>query len=253
MGWRRGRACTSAGDRSGDILRPRLEEELGDPRWRGRPRRSKPASAATKIRNGKSAISADRATWLAIAQPSSSLRWPRASARTAPACRKKVTIPSPARSPEIASGRVSRCGNAVAERRPRHEERGSGFPMRRRALTGRPASPRRTIDPHHRLLVGHRPSRGARHEDARLARLRRRAASRTMCARLAARGSRRSGSTMPTSEIADGGRAACSPRPAGTLDALFNNGGMPRPGRSRICRPILSAPSSRPISSAGTT
>src|SRR5262249_30979744 len=35
-----------------------------------------PASAVTTIRNGKSAISVDRAIWLAIAQPSSAMkRW----------------------------------------------------------------------------------------------------------------------------------------------------------------------------------
>ena len=66
----------------------------------------KPAMAATKIRNGNTAISADSATWLAIAQPSSSLRWPSASPRTARACRKKdMTLA--ARSPKIGQARVS--------------------------------------------------------------------------------------------------------------------------------------------------
>ena len=44
-----------------------------------------------KIRNGKSAISADSATWLAIAQPSSSLKCPKASDTTAHVGRKPAT------------------------------------------------------------------------------------------------------------------------------------------------------------------
>src|SRR5665213_1413670 len=46
-----------------------------------------PAKAATKMRNGKSAMSADRATWLAMAQPSSALKWPPASNKTTQAWR----------------------------------------------------------------------------------------------------------------------------------------------------------------------
>jgi hypothetical protein len=47
-------------DRLGDLLRPGLEQELGDP-----------VSAVMKIRNGNSDISAASAMWLAMAQPSS--------------------------------------------------------------------------------------------------------------------------------------------------------------------------------------
>ncbi len=43
-----------------------------------------PANAATKMRNGKSAINAERATWLAIAHPSSALKWPTASEKHGP-------------------------------------------------------------------------------------------------------------------------------------------------------------------------
>src|ERR1700690_1060379 len=45
------------------------------------------------MRKGKRAISADKATWLAIAQPSSALKWPNASASTIHARRRKLMLP----------------------------------------------------------------------------------------------------------------------------------------------------------------
>src|SRR5262245_22915943 len=54
-----------------------------------------PASAATKITNGKNAIRPESATWLAIAQPSSALRWPTESRTTTQLWRARLVPLAP--------------------------------------------------------------------------------------------------------------------------------------------------------------